>query len=78
MSKTFLLQEELVKIKEMNNEFTKAKIAIGDLEMQKHNILKSIELLKADFATHEMELISKYGQDAVINIQTGEVSKKEN
>ncbi len=77
MEQTILTQEELAKIQEMNNEFTKAKLALGDLEMQKQNILKSIEALRADFAKHEIELIDKYGQDAVINVQTGEVTKKQ-
>lgn len=77
MEKTVLSQEELGKIQEMNNEFTKAKLAIGDLEMQKHNILKAIEVLRADFSKHEIDLIAKYGQDSVINVQTGEVTKKE-
>lgn len=77
MEKTFLTKEELGKIQEMNNEFTKAKMAIGDLEMQKQNILKSIEALRGEFAKHEIELIEKYGQDSVINVQTGEVTKKQ-
>jgi len=77
MEKTLLSQEELGKIQEMNNEFTKAKLAIGDLEMQKYNILKAIEVLRADFSKHEIDLIAKYGQDSVINVQTGEVTKKE-
>ena len=61
MSKTILSQQELGKIQEMNNEITKAKLAIGDLEMQKQNILKSIETLRTEFAKHEMELIETYG-----------------
>lgn len=77
MEKTFLTKEELGKIQEMNNEFTKAKMALGDLEMQKQNILKSIEALRGDFAKHEIELIEKYGQDSVINVQSGEVTKKQ-
>ncbi len=74
--KNFLSQEELTKIQEMQNEFTKAKLAIGDLEMQKQNIMKSIDLLKTEFSKHELELVEKYGIDTVINIQTGEVTKK--
>jgi hypothetical protein len=76
MEKTILTQEELGKIQEMNNEFTKAKLALGDLEMQKQSIIKSIEMMRMDFSKHEIELIEKYGKDAVINIQTGEVTKK--
>ena len=77
MEKTILSKEELGKIQEMNNEFTKAKLALGDLEMQKQNVLKSIEVLRGEFAKHEIELIEKYGQDSVINVQTGEVTKKQ-
>lgn len=77
MEKMQLTNEELSKIQEMNNEFTKAKMALGDLEIQKSNILKGVELLRADFAQQESLLINKYGQDAIINVQTGEVSKKQ-
>jgi hypothetical protein len=52
-------------------------LALGDLEMQKQNVLKSIEVLRGEFAKHEIELIEKYGQDSVINVQTGEVTKKQ-
>jgi len=76
--KVILTQEELSKIQEMNSEFTKTKMALGDLEMQKYNILKSIDLLRGEFAKYELELITKYGQDSIINVQTGEVTKKTN
>lgn len=69
-------QEELTKIQELNSEFNKAKMAIGDAELQKQTIIRHIEGLKAEFAAHEKSLIEKYGADAVINIQTGEVTQK--
>lgn len=70
-------QEELALINELNAEFNKAKLAIGDVELQKQNILRHIELLKTEFSKQESALIEKYGTDAVINIQTGEVTQKE-
>jgi hypothetical protein len=33
--------------------------------------------LRAQFSEQEKSLIAIYGQDAVINMQTGEVTKKE-
>jgi hypothetical protein len=69
-------QEELTKIRELNSEFNKAKMAIGDVELQKVNILRHIEELKIEFTAHEQLLIGKYGADAVINIQTGEITHK--
>jgi hypothetical protein len=72
-----LTAEELKQIQEMNTEFNNAKLSIGDLELQKSNVIKHIEKLRESFAKNEMELIAKYGTDAVINIQTGEVTKKQ-
>jgi hypothetical protein len=72
-----ITQEELTKIQELNSEFNKAKMAIGDVEIQKQNIFSHIEVLKKEFAVHEKLLIEKYGSDAVVNIQTGEVTKKQ-
>jgi hypothetical protein len=69
-------QEELTKIQELNSEFNKAKMAIGDVELQKTQIIRHIEELKLEFSAHEKLLIDKYGADAIINIQTGEVTHK--
>ena len=76
MSNTQVSQEELKTIQELNAEFNKAKMAIGDVELQKLNIVRHIEELKAQFSAHEQQLVDKYGKDAVINIQTGEVTQK--
>jgi hypothetical protein len=72
-----LTEQELKEIQEMNAEFNKAKISLGDAELQKQGILKHIEVIRERFAFNEKELILKYGEDAVINIQTGEVTKKQ-
>ena len=77
MKNTQVTQEELQTIQELNAEFSKAKMAIGDAELQKLNIIRHIEELKAQFAIHEQLLVDKYGADAIINVQTGEVTKKE-
>lgn len=77
MEKKFLTQEELTKIQDANTTFNKAKSALGNLEMDKFEILKQIEGLKREFSEMEMELIKKYGVNAVINMQTGEVTPKE-
>jgi len=69
-----LTADELNKVQEMNATFTQAKIALGDLEIQKHGILGQIKQLRDDFSKNEKQLIDKYGPDAVINIKTGEVT----
>jgi len=72
----FLTKEELEKTQAMHNEFNKLKLQVADAELQKQSSLRNIEFLRSEFAKHEQELMTKYGEDAVINMQTGEVTKK--
>lgn len=71
-------QEELAKIQELNAEFNKVKMAIADVELQKQTFIRVVDEIKAKFSEHERLLIDKYGINSVINIQTGEVTQKEN
>mgnify|MGYP006268847395 CR=1 FL=1 len=73
----YLQKEELEKIQSMNAEFTKLKIALGETELQKQTIINAVNDLKTSFAVQERALIDKYGAEAVINIQTGEVTQKQ-
>jgi len=72
-----LTTEELKQLQDLQADFTKSKIALGDLELEKQNVFKHIESLKTVFAENEKVLIQKYGANAVINIKTGEVTYKE-
>jgi predicted nucleic acid-binding Zn-ribbon protein len=73
---TKLSTEELDELQNLNTEFTKLKISLGDLEIQKSQIISEIAAIKIKFGQNEKKLIEKYGQDSVINIQTGEVQQK--
>jgi hypothetical protein len=73
-----LTQGELARIQELNTEFNKAKMAIADIELQKQTFIRIVDEIKSNFSAHEKLLIEKYGANAVINIQTGEVTQKEN
>ena len=72
-----LTQEELELVQTLNTDFTKLKISLGNLELQKQSILAEVDNLKLKFIENETDLINKYGADSVINIQTGEVTTKE-
>lgn len=72
-----LTPDELKLVQEMNNDFTKAKMALGDLELRKQELFKALDEMRAEFANNEIALIKKYGKDSVINIMTGEITKKE-
>jgi len=77
MEQVFITKEELTKIQEMNSDFNKAKMAIGEIELQKEGLIRHIDAMKSMFSNHEKELIKKYGKDSVINLQTGEVTQKQ-
>ena len=72
-----LTDAELESIQKSQNDFTKAKLVIADVEMRKVEVLKEINQIKEDFAKVEQELIKKYGKDSSINMQTGEVKTAE-
>lgn len=76
MDATVLLKEELELLQQMSKDYTNAKNALGDLELKKHDILNDIDAIRKVSAENEKKLISKYGVDSVINIQTGEITKK--
>jgi hypothetical protein len=73
----YVSKEELDKIQGMNAEFSKAKMALGELELNKQGILNQINAMRQEFSEYEKMLILKYGQDSVINLQTGEVTQKQ-
>ena len=76
-NKVEVTQEELKKIQDLNAEFGKLKSSIGDIELQKQSLFKTIDFIREEFSAHEKMLIEKYGADSVINIQIGEVTKKQ-
>ena len=69
-------EKDLETIRGLQNELTNIKEKLVNVELQKHDILKKFDVLKEHFAKYEEELVKKYGANAVINLQTGEVSEK--
>ena len=76
MELKYITSEELKMIQDIHADFTRAKTAVGELELQKHQLMKHIEEIKTVFSKHEQMLIEKYGKDAIINMKTGEVTDK--
>lgn len=74
---TTLTVEELEFIKIGSAEYTKIKIGLGELELQKQGLIKQAHSIVEAFTNNEKILIEKYGVDSVINMQTGEVTQKE-
>jgi ribosomal protein S15P/S13E len=70
-------EQELKNLQNLNTEFNKIKTQLGDAELQKHSLLKRIEELRTEFAALETDLTTKYGKDTIVNLETGEITKKE-
>ena len=79
MKKTVnLTEEELEFIKKGSADYTKIKIGLGELELQKQGLIKKAHEIIDAFSNNEKVLIEKYGAESVINMQTGEVTQKQN
>ena len=68
-----LTEQELNNVRELVNQFNALKIQLGDAYIAQQMIMKKIEEVKVSYSAMEEELVSVYGQDATINIETGEV-----
>lgn len=71
----YITAEELNTIQSMNSDFTKMKMALGELEIERHGLLRALDNMKMKFSQNEQMLIDKYGKNSVINIKTGEVTE---
>jgi hypothetical protein len=71
-----ITNEEMETLQSLISEFNKGKVNIGDLELQKSIIISNIGILKQKFAEEEEKLIKKYGENSVINLETGEITEK--
>jgi hypothetical protein len=69
-------QEELTKLQELHNSFVQAKVSLGDVELQKQNILEGIKQIRTMFSEMEEQLKETYGDNSVVNLETGEVTEK--
>lgn len=72
-----LTTEELDALKSIIAEDGKIKAQIGALELQKQGLFAAAAELNKTYADHEKQLVEKYGQNLNINIETGEITPKE-
>ena len=77
MSKTKLSKEELTSLRKRVGDYNQAKVQLADAVLRQQEITTAISQLKQIFVTEEKKLLDKYGEDTRINLETGEVTKKE-
>ncbi len=71
-----LTEQELIDLQKANEQLTKYKLAISELELQKNGLLSQVNKLQLEFSKMEDTLVEKYGKDSIINLKTGDVTKK--
>jgi len=69
-------EKELELLQKLNSSFSQLKNQLGDLELQKQIILENVTEIKKQFKYLENELIEKYGDNSVINLETGVITEK--
>lgn len=72
-----LTSEELDFIKNGTSQYNAVKSKIGDLEIQKAKLINEADAIVKAFLMNEKMLIEKYGENAVINMESGEVTQKQ-
>ena len=72
-----LTTEELKKVQALNQKFLQTKVKIADAEINKQKFITELDETQQEFTHLEQELIKVYGQDATIDLRTGEVKQPE-
>ena len=70
-------EDQLKEIQGINNKFLQAKIKIADTVIGLFNTVPTVEVIQGQFNDLEKELIKEYGENAVIDLRTGEVKDPE-
>jgi len=76
MSKN-LSKEQLELLQGLQKDFNQSKIDIADCEIKKISVIKALEEVQRKFAEQEQILMKEFGENAVINLETGEVKDPE-
>ena len=69
-------KKELESIKEANTELQKVVLLIGNIELEKQNLINKSRVEQQKLDKLKLELQEKYG-DVIIDINTGEIKKED-
>lgn len=73
----FLTEEELKDVRQLIKDLNTAKLKLADGIMEQDNVKKVLGIIKEKLIEQERVLITKYGQDSSINLETGKITKKQ-
>ena len=71
-----LSNEELTKLQTLQTEYNLYKSQLGDTVLQQDSLMIKIKEVREKFSKEEGPLMEKYGKNATINLETGEVTEK--
>lgn len=71
-----MTEAEKEKITTLISQFNNYKLQLGDTYLNQQSLMKKIDEVKVEYALVEKELMETYGSDAIINVETGEVTEK--
>lgn len=71
-----LTEQELTSIRGSIQEFNSLKMQLADTVMHQQILTKKIEEVRIAYSQMEKALIETYGENASINIDTGEITEK--
>lgn len=77
MANTKLTDEQLKKVQDLNQTFLQIKVKIADAEIQKSKSIAALDATQEEFSKLEKELIEIYGDNATIDLRSGEVKMPE-
>jgi hypothetical protein len=72
-----LTEIEKTEITKLVSEFNNLKMQLGDSYINQQIIMRRIDEIKLSYADLEKSLMETYGKDALINIETGDVTLPE-
>jgi len=72
-----LSKEQLELLQGLQNDFNQAKIEIADCEIKKSGLINALSEIQKKFSEQEQVLMKEFGENSVINLQTGEVKDPE-
>lgn len=72
--KVFLSEDELSKMNSLRSEYNNIKSKLGELDLMKDKLMKRANEIGIFFIDKEKHFAEKYGEKAVINFETGEVT----
>ena len=73
---TEIKKEELTKLQELVGNYNQHQSKLGELEVQKHQILHAVSDIQTSLQGFQNELRETYG-DVTIDINTGEIKENE-